>query len=410
VKFRGTLLDYQKDGVAFALERRYSLNGDEPGLGKTVQALALAARIQAERVLVLCPAHLRLNWKREIIKFLGKDELWRFQITSYDSIHKLLVFNFHLVIADEIHYVKSPSSQRTVKLTKLIAGLTPPDYFLGLSGTPIKNRVPEFWSPLKLCWLGKNFPEFDRYGNSHWDFCLDFTHKKFVKVGHRRFTKFDGVRNPVVLRDLIRRVYLKRRAKDVLSLPEQNRQVILAKDKDENDAALERAFDAYSEGKSLEADGISFSTAKAVNALAKVEFTRKFVESTLGQKKVLIWTDHVAAAKALAFEWDNVRVITGETPMALRNKYVDEFQNGTLERLVATIGSASTGLTLTSCSYAVFNDISFVPSDITQCEGRIHRIGQAQKTFYYFIMSSEMDHKIYRAIEEKRKIIETVGS
>lgn len=410
MKFRGELLDYQKEGVQFALAKRYSLNGDEPGLGKTVQALALAAEIEAERVLVLCPAFLRLNWRREIVKFLGKEHAHKFQVTSYDSIHKIAMFNFHLVVADEVHYLKSPTSQRTAKLLRLMLGPTPPNYFLGLSGTPIKNRVPEFWSPLRFCWLGKGFGDFDRYGTSHWNFCVDFTHKKYVKIGHRRFTKFDGVKDPVRLRDLVKNVYLKRRAKDVLSLPEQNRQVIMAKDKDANDAALERAFDAYSAGKKIDADSVSFSTAKAVNALAKVEFTRKFVEDTIGQKKVVIWTDHVAAAKAIAFEWENVRVITGETPMELRNKYVDEFQNGTLERLVATIGSASVGLTLTACNYAVFNDISWIPADLDQCEGRIHRIGQKQKTFYYYVMASEMDHRIYQTVEAKRKVIQEVGS
>lgn len=406
------LYDYQRAGVEFALEKRYSLNGDRPGLGKTAQALALCARVNPKRVLIVCPAFLVWNWKKEIEKFLGNEHKDRFLIVSYDSLHKVVFMNFNVVVCDEIHYLKSITAQRTIRLHKMIKEAKP-DYFLGLSGTPIKNRVPEFYSLLKLCWYGGRYFEFDRYSETPWKFCVDFTHEKKVKIGYRRFTKFEGVKNPERLRDLVKNVYIRRRAEDVLTLPDQIRQVVMAADKSRNDILLKAAWDAYESPKPRTTAGDKpppFATAKAVNALSKIPFTIDLVR-TLLPNRVVVFSDHVQAAKKLSIELGDVaKCITGATPMDYRKKFVEELNEGKIQVLICTIGALSVGVNLTSCNYMVFNDYPWVPADMDQCEARIHRIGQKNACLYYYVMSSEMDHRIYKTLEAKRKVISEVGS
>lgn len=401
------LYDYQKVGVQFARKKRYSLNGDRMGLGKTAQALALAAEVRGRRTLILCPAFLRLNWKAEIEKFLGAQALVHFDVVSYDSIYKIDSFApYDVVICDEVHYLKSLQAKRTQAMHSRMAA-HPPKFFLGLSGTPIKNNVCEFYSLLKLCHYGGNFPAFDRYGSSQWAFNREFTHERKLRISGRKFTKWEGVKNPEGLRDLVANVYIRRRTEEVLSLPEQVRQEIVVAETSASDHALSEAWEAYAGGK----DRKNFSSGKAVSALAKVPFTVEFVKGLLAEGgPVLLFTDHVQSAKALQEALPGSHVITGETPMAERHALVGHVNGGRLNILIATIASLSVGVNLTGCNRTVFNDVGWTPADIDQAEARTHRIGQKKTCFYYFLLASRVDQLIYRTLRKKRETIAEVGT
>ncbi len=264
MKLRVPLYDFQKLGVEFAKRKRYSLNGDRMGCGKTAQALALACEVESLITLVVCPAFLVLNWRGEVEKFIGPEVASRFHVVSYDSIYKIESFKpYDFVIADEVHYLKNLQAKRTQAFHARMED-APPKFFLGLSGTPIKSHVAEFYSLLKLCWLGGRYPEFDRYSQSFWLFQKEFMHEKRLKFGGRKFTKFEGVKNAEQLRDLIKPIYIRRRTEEVLSLPEQIRQEIVVSEKSKVDADLEAAWEAYQGG----SDRKVFSSAKAVSALA----------------------------------------------------------------------------------------------------------------------------------------------
>ncbi len=407
MKLRTPLYDFQKIGAEFAVNRRFSLNGDRMGCGKTAQALSLACAVGAEKTLVLCPSFLRLNWMAEIEKFIGKEALPRFRVVSYDSIYKVADFQpYGFIIADEVHYLKSMGAKRTQAVHTRMAE-HPPEYFLGLSGTPIKNNVGEFYSLLKLCHYGGRYPEFDRYSKSQWLFQREFMKEKRMRFGGKKFTKFEGVKNVEVLRDLIKPIYIRRRTEEVLSLPPQIRQEIVVAETSKFDGELEAAWDAYKGGKDMK----NFSSAKAVSALAKVPFTTEIAQNILASSgRVIIFTDHVQSARALLAEFPKGQCITGDTPMAERHAIVNLMQAGKLEVLIATIASLSVGVNLTGCSHMVFNDIGFVPGDVDQAEARIHRIGQKETCHYYFILASRMDQKIYRDVRQKRLVITEVGT
>jgi SNF2 family DNA or RNA helicase len=402
---------YQQEGIEFAFANRYSLNGDAMGLGKTVQALGLACRISSlvpGRFLIICPAFLIPNWQSEVEKFVGLEEFRRFNIVSYDLVQKIEDFSdYALVVCDEVHHVKNLQAHRTRKVHDILSQYRP-SYFLGLSGTPIKNRVPEFYSPLKLVWRGGYYPQFDVFSKSPHSFSQVFTNRKLLQLGSRKIVKYDGVKNAERLKELIRPIYIRRRAGEVLDLPKQIRQEVLLSDKANTDALLASAWEAYLGKKASK----SFSSGKAVSALAKVPHTvtlaREILETT---DRVIIFTDHVQAARKICGEFDPrlAGLAIGETAPFQRSELVNRMNSGDLQVLVATIGSLSMGVNITSCNYMIFNDPPWVPADLDQAEARIHRIGQKETCFYYYVLGSKYDREIFRTLDRKRKLIAKVG-
>lgn len=397
--------DYQAKGIEFAYAKKYSLNGDKPGLGKTLQALGLAALSGVRRVLVICPAILVFNWKDEIRKFLGEDVFDRFNVISYDSLGKVQTLEgFGLVIADEVHAFKNLEAIRTQRLHALMQK-NPPEYFIGLSGTPVKNAVPEFYSLLKLCWYGGGYPEFDMYARSPYGFNHSFTTKKSLFFGGRHITKFEGVRNVEKLKALIKPVYIRRRAEEVLSLPEKVYREVLISDKASFDETTREAWENYLGGKNRNL----FASNKAVSALAKVKFTADFVRGLLEEvDRVIVFTDHVQAAREIfqSFPVGDSRVIVGETPMGERAETIRAFEAGRVKVLVATISTMSVGVNLTSCSDTIFNDAPWVPADMLQAESRTMRLGQRKVCRYYYILASRIDQKIYRTLAAKKNLLQ----
>jgi len=152
------LFDHQISGVAFLKEKKRAILADEMGLGKTKQAIHAAVE---QPVLIVCPASLRLNWKREIedvypdhnvvvlrTKSDGEEKA-RWYIVNYDILYKWVEWaknmNFPTTILDEAHYIKSKSkrSEQALELVKDI-----PNVYL-LTGTPILNRPIEMFNMLK---------------------------------------------------------------------------------------------------------------------------------------------------------------------------------------------------------------------------------------------------------------------
>ena len=124
-------LPYQRGGIAYAMERQGVLIADEMGLGKTIQAIGVInADPTIRKVLVICPASLKLNWRKEMWKWLcrkfriGIAEGKSFPsdadivIINYDIVHQhrevIDAIDWDLLISDECHYLKNPKANRTL--------------------------------------------------------------------------------------------------------------------------------------------------------------------------------------------------------------------------------------------------------------------------------------------------------
>lgn len=168
------LWPFQKADIEYALRRKNTLVGDQPGLGKTPVAICFANEIRAKRVLVVCPASIRLQWVKRIREWttlrwpyavhpilhsrngVNPDAEWT--VVSYDlcrteAIGKALARGrYDLLILDEAHYLKTIDAGRTRALfgggrERLFAPIADQcEHTLALTGTPLPNRPREAYT------------------------------------------------------------------------------------------------------------------------------------------------------------------------------------------------------------------------------------------------------------------------
>ncbi len=165
-------LPYQRAGIAYAVERKNVLIGDDMGLGKTIQSIVIANTDDScRKILIICPAPLKLNWKKEWEKWDvkglsvlvagtkdgGKFADYDVVIINYDIVRKLRnaidAQSWNLTIADEAHTIKNPKTFRAIailgKKSRTKADRVEPIAArrrVFMTGTPIVNKPIELWS------------------------------------------------------------------------------------------------------------------------------------------------------------------------------------------------------------------------------------------------------------------------
>jgi SWI/SNF-related matrix-associated actin-dependent regulator of chromatin subfamily A-like protein 1 len=392
-----SLYPFQLEAVEFGLKHHYHINASEMGLGKSLMAIETVNRTGLYPA-IFCPAFLKGTWEHEMRRW-GRVYVDRYAITPYTQLDKFdTASNFW--IADECHYLKNPKAKRTQLFYELLKHHKP-KYFIGLTGTPIKNRVPDFWTLLAFCQLNPlntSGKKLEGDLSKYFAFSRHFCHTQEFKVSGRRVEKFLGIKQERIpeLKALLKDKYIKYRVEDVLSdLPEMTRKDIYL---DMSPVpGLHDEFNAYTNGRKINI------TAKVLSAKLKaphtVEYCKEIIEN--GSGPLLIFSDHVDAAALIQDRLPRSALITGKTPMPDRQDICDRFQARKLDVIVATIGALSVGVTLTAASHVVFNDLSWVPADNLQAEKRIHRIGQKNACFAHYIDSSETDTYIRRMLMDK---------
>jgi len=392
---------FQELGARFAIANEAVLIGDEMGLGKTLQALIVADRLNLN-TLIVCPAYLKENWAGEIRKFLVNTKA-RFTLASYEDVKQEeedLFGRFELLIVDECQYLKTMSSDRT-RIFHENFKAAPPKRFIALSGTPIDNRVTEFFSILKLLSMhptkknGLNILE--KY-KSQTAFSENFARSYTFTVNDIKMTKYFDSKNIPELKKYLDKKYIRREAKNELDLPPLRTKIINVDIK--KIAEIQEQLEEDYENAAART-----SVAKAQSALYTAPFTANYVEDLVDQTgSCVVFTDHVEASKDLFLRLSKkylCRVITGETPVKLRQPYVKEFQEGKVKVLICSIQAAGVGFTMTRARHVVFNDIAWTSGKILQAIKRIHRIGQANPCTSHIILSSEISRYIYKAVKKK---------
>src|SRR3990167_6029917 len=180
--------------------RRYVLNWEQ-GTGKTPAAIEFMKAKQAQRVLIICPALVRQSWEDQLDAWWPAPPLVEaaqtgtdarnmaapIQLISYGLVHEVKQTGWDLIIVDEIHYVKTPDSVRSLAVRELVAA-NPGAYVLALTGTLMPNDIGDVWNPLDMLWP-------DRFG-SHWKFRNRYqnSYEKIIneKTGESR-TQFEGL-------------------------------------------------------------------------------------------------------------------------------------------------------------------------------------------------------------------------
>ncbi len=411
----------QKQGLAYILENPYSILGLQMGLGKSRCIVEARERLSLN-CLIICPSYLIGNWIDEIRLWAPSDRVITavrkgkdiydlfdtdYAIVSYDLCQRAPQFFewAQMVACDEAHAIKSMKAKRTEFIHRHIFENSTKRVILA-TGTPIKNRVQEFYSLLALCNYDPRAPGsdfLDRFPDEitfadYFSFREEYTieiRNRFIQI-----VKWNGLRNVKELREYLKGRYIRIKSADAIDLPP-----ITFKDVrvgDTQDLALKEAFEAFVASQ----DGGVNPTAKAEAALKKAPITVKYAKDLIENTGcALIYTDHVESSKAIAKEF-GVEPLNGLMPSQKRMDLAKRFQAGEGNVLVATIGALSTGVTLTRANHLILSDPCWTPGDLQQIFYRIQRIGQKERCFVHRILGSETDKYIYKVLDEKMAVIE----
>lgn len=406
------LLPHQKTGVETIVTKKCLGLFDEPGVGKTLQILAAICQVlkEGQRALVVCPPFLANTWMTEIATFTHLESGKDIDVVPYTMLGKRVESfeKYSFIACDEAHYLKNLDAQRTRKFHSYMIKHRP-EYYVWATGTPIKNRIPEIYSfLLTLSRYPHVTPNITVKYRSHYAFCMRFTNVSERSFGGRSVMQFSGMKNVEELKEYLKPWTLRRKADEFLDLPQMQAQMIPANYKD--DPELAKAFAEFGPESGVKGGDI---VAKKNSAIAKAHFTAEYVATQLeaDMGPVLVFSDHREPVdmieRELSQAW-RVGSIKGGDSAEKRNELVKQFQAGQLDVLVATVGSSSTGLTLTRSNLVIFNDIPWVPADLVQARKRIHRISQNRECRCVYIVGSKVDDNIIKTIRAKEKVINTV--
>lgn len=443
---------YQEEGIQFGLNHDNFLLLDAPGLGKSLQIIYLAQEIKKrekiKHCLIVCGLNtLKTNWEKEITKhsdldcvILGKhisktgsvtygsvkDRLNQlkkpikefFVITNIETLRDNEVLaelksgrnTFDMVVLDECHVVKSPTSQQGKNFLKLNTA----KHKIGLTGTLLLNNPLDAYVPLK--WIGM---EHSNYSNFKYQYC------EFGGVMGREFLGFKHVD---VIKEQIAQCSL-RRTKELLDLPEKT--II-----DEYIDMSSSQSKFYSDIKSGVLEDVDKVTIKSTNLLALIARLRQATacpsilttenipsakidrccelvdEITSSGNKVVVFSTF----KQTLYELEkllsdyNPLVCTGDISDDVISRNIDKFQNDNEHGvLLATHQKMGTGITLNRASYAIFLDTPFTSGAYEQACDRIHRIGSKDPVFIYnLICNNTFDERVHDIVESKAVISDYV--
>jgi len=441
------LRPYQKDGFDFLAHLvEVKLGGilaDDMGLGKTLQTLTWLAWLKKRHTkdpkpsLVICPASVLHNWRREAEKFTPGMKVLvlesgaarhnlRKQIPEHDIIvtnyallrrdleefHK---FSFRSVILDEAQFIKNPGAQVTQSVKQLKC-----EHKIALTGTPLENRLLDLWSIVDFIQPG--------YLGNQDQFLENYEPRGANAEAEQRIARR---RLSAKLRPLLLRRLKKHVAKDLPDRIEERRDCPLGDEQRKLYLAeLRRSRDQVL--KAVETQGVNKSKMHVLAALTrlrqicchpslvgsdtasgKTDTLFELLDTLVADgQKVLVFSQFVQMLQILQKEClaRNIRthILTGQTKD--RQQVVSDFQKETGACVfLLSLRAAGTGLNLTNASYVVLYDPWWNPAVEAQAIDRSHRIGQTQTVnAYRLIAPGTVEEKIWELQQSKAKTIADV--
>jgi superfamily II DNA or RNA helicase len=421
----GELKPFQRAGVSYLLDRRRAFLADEQGLGKTIEALATIEAARAYPAVVVCPASLKLGWRRELERWLPARSVGVLSggrrkgalaaditILNYDIVAarlaQLRALSPRALVLDESHYCKNAAAKRTQAVAQLAASVPRDGLVLALSGTPVTNRPAELISQLRI--LGR----LEEFGSG-------------AKFGQR----FRGPDAHLRLHWHLRaRCFVRRLKADVLpQLPAKTRAVVPVELDNEAEYRLaERDLVAWLRSQPLDLRELDAKVAAALRAerlvrcnALKLLGARGKIHAALAWihdfcaagEPLVVFAKHREIQRAVLARFPGALHILGEDSTTARDAALLAFQDP--ERpdanrlIVCSIDAAGHGLTLTRSSNVAFLELDWTPAKHDQAEDRCHRIGQRDAVNAYYLLAADtIDETISTLLERKRAVIGAV--
>ncbi len=397
---KSPLRQYQIFGTKYFLHQKKALLGDEMGLGKTIQALAAIADLMAKghtHFIVICPASILINWKREtekhseikatIVHGHNKEqqlEEWKRDgglcVTNYESVVRVgdgVDFKFGALIVDEAHFIKNPLAQRTVAALSVAKKS---DRILFMTGTPLENRVDE------MCFLTE---------------CLrpDIAKKLCSMKTVNRTQKFKQEIAPV---------YLRRLRDDVLGeLPEL---IEVENWIEPTPEELSAYRSAVMSGNFMAMRRVSWDVASHRSSKAK-RLVEICDEAHANGRKVLVFSFFLGTLQLVCklLAQRALGPITGGVPTGHRQRLIDQFTEGPNEKvLVSQIQAGGMGLNIQAASVVIICEPQIKPSLETQAISRSYRMGQIHNVVVHRLLcANTVDEKMNEMLKRKQLEFDT---
>ncbi len=430
------LLPYQLDGIAFAVGAGRAILADEMGLGKTIQAVGVAELLAKEagisKVLVICPASLKSQWRSEIHKFcdrtvqlVGGAHAERtstyqnesfFTICNYEQVVRdVLAIErtaWDLIILDEGQRIKNWET-RTARVVKTLKSR----FALLLSGTPLENRLDDLYSVVQFVddrRLGPGFRFFHRHRLVDGDGKL---------VGYQRLDE---------LRTALADVLLRRTRDSVrLQLPERTLEIVRIAPTDEQ-LTLHQSFmqivrqiadkpyltemDLLRLRKALlmarmSADSTFLVDKQPPGFSSKLECLDELLGRLCDEpdRKVVVFSEWTTMLdqieKILHTRKLKFTRLDGQVPQRERAALVAQFQDDPECRLFLTTNAGSTGLNLQSANTVVNVDLPWNPAVLEQRIARAHRMGQKREVqVYVLVTEGTIEEGLLSTIAKKKEL------
>lgn len=443
IKDETSFYAHQLEGIRTLASRQSFMLGDEMGLGKSVQALTIAAidfeMGSASKVLVVAPASLKWNWAAEIAEHTHFTclvlERWNatkrseairdftedILIVNYEQVvahvSELNAVGFDIAIIDEAHYLAGHRSKRT----RACHGLQVKRFFL-LSGSFLLDQVDDLWSPLKL--VTNEFPSYYAFLN------------RYAVFGGYKDKDIVGIKNEAELVARLDEVMLRREKKDVLDLPEKVHIPIVVELHPEQRKLYDKARDELlievpDDPKPLELENaltkmlrlkqICGTTATIPgygdNSVKLDVATERACELVRNGHKVVIFTQFREVLRCMA---DRLRAngvpvyeMHGDVKIEDRVPLVREWEAAPRPGVVvAMLQVAGVGLNMTAARHAIFLDKLWVPSLNAQAEDRLHRIGADKAAgpieIIHIMCRGTVESRVETILKRKSEIFDAV--
>jgi SNF2 family DNA or RNA helicase len=302
-------LSHQKEAIEKLAGSKRFILADDMGLGKTTSTIIAALESGAKKVLIICPASLKINWSREIENYTDKS-IYICEGKNFSSDHDFVIVNydiiknfhdikdketsqiinskFDLVVIDEAHYIKNSQAQRTKLINHFVKNI---NRVWLLTGTPITSRPIDYYNLLSLV----ESPVAQNWMAYVIRFCEGYQ----FRAGQRKVWNVNGASNLDELRERTSKQILRRLKTDVLDLPEKIISPIYLRLKSkEYENLMGEYFDWFrnnkEESSSLTIQFSKLMKVRQVIAEEKISQTIELAENILEQgKKVIIFSNFI---------------------------------------------------------------------------------------------------------------------
>ena len=432
----GELLPYQLDGIAFAVGAGRAVLADDMGLGKTIQGIGVAELLSQEagisKVLVVCPASLKAQWRLEILRFSNRscqlvlgsakeraaqyDNSCFFTICNYEQVLRDLLpiekVKWDLIILDEGQRIKNWEA----KTSQVIKALKSP-FALVLSGTPLENRLDELYSVVEFIddrRLGPAFRFYNRYR---------MVDEKGKVLGYKNLDELRERLKPVLLRRTRKMVMseLPPRTTEIRRIPPTDEQLTL------HNAQMRIIKTIISKRYISEMDLLRLQKAllicrMAANSTYLVDkvppgYSSKLMEfeNLIDQlieeedRKIVLfseWTTMLSLIEPLLGKRRAHYVrLDGSIPQKKRQELIYHFQKERNCKFFITTNAGATGLNLQAANTVINVDLPWNPAVLEQRISRVHRMGQKRPVQAFLLVTEEtLEEKLLGTLSAKHEL------